>query len=197
MKLADELRRLQDDVRALASLDPGCKQFGAIGHRYQFKPPYPEAELVAFERTHQVALPDDYRAFITTVGNGGAGPSYGVMPFRGGDSEDYTAYDRIGEPFAYADAFNPTELLDSPDTDTDDADHAYYRAFAFQGSLYICDHGCASRTLLVVSGPCRGEVWADEVANDAGIYPEHGPAGRHGFLGWYRAWLDGLLAKLR
>jgi hypothetical protein len=39
-------------------------------------PPLDESAIVAFETTHSVALPEDCRAFISLVGNGGAGPSY-------------------------------------------------------------------------------------------------------------------------
>jgi hypothetical protein len=54
--------------------------FGVIGHHFVLNPPLTEAEVVAFEQGHQVRLPPDYRHFLTSIGNGGAGPYYGVFP---------------------------------------------------------------------------------------------------------------------
>src|SRR5512142_2282534 len=61
--------------------------FGATSHLFLLNPPLPEADVISFERRHKVSLPDDYRRFITEIGNGGAGPYYGVFPF-GKDDDD-------------------------------------------------------------------------------------------------------------
>jgi hypothetical protein len=42
-----------------------------------------------------------------------------------------------------------------------------------------------------VSGPRRGEMWADDTADDDGFSPLTDPAGnRIGFARWYLDWLD-------
>lgn len=205
------IQLIRERVAELAALDPSCKLFGSGAHRYRFNPPYPEAELAQLERAHGFTLPDDYRAFITQLGNGGAGPSYGVIPFRGNDREDYTAYDFLGTPFPYQDHYNPTHILfnedalEDLDEDSDEyaeavdaARTAYWQAFTSHGALYLCHHGCAARSLLVVSGPCRGQVWADDIADDGGYLPEvDREAGvRLTFTSWYMAWLDRSLREL-
>ena len=52
--------------------------FGADEHRFEMNPCLTEQEVKAFEVEHGVLLPEDYRYFITAVGNGGAGPYYGI-----------------------------------------------------------------------------------------------------------------------
>ena len=54
--------------------------FGADKHRFELNTPLPEAEVAAFEREYKVELPLDYRRFLTGLGNGGAGPFYGIFP---------------------------------------------------------------------------------------------------------------------
>ena len=74
--------------RSLALLrgrDPESSLFGAIGRRYRLNPTLAESHVQAFERHHGIHLPDDYRCFITTAGNGGAGPYCGV--FRLGEHD--------------------------------------------------------------------------------------------------------------
>ena len=44
------------------------------------RPALAEAAAARFERKHTVVLPAGYRAFLTTLGDGGAGPYYGLEP---------------------------------------------------------------------------------------------------------------------
>lgn len=206
------IQLLRERVAELAALDPTCTLFGASRHRYRFNPIYPDAELDQLERAHGFRLPEDYRAFITTIGNGGAGPSYGVIPFRGNDSEDFTVYETLGTPFAYQDTFDPNHLLgDNLDENDEEIElteeqedeqaerqEAYWAAFDSTGALYLCHHGCATRSLLIVSGPCRGQIWADDAAHCGGYRPETNleTGVRLTFTSWYMAWLDRAFREL-
>jgi hypothetical protein len=72
------LPSLQAAVSRLREI--GAMTFGSGAHGFQMNPVLSESEVSAFERDHKIVLPSDYRQFVTGVGNGGAGPFYGVFP---------------------------------------------------------------------------------------------------------------------
>src|SRR5258708_5365552 len=93
-----EIRR---KLTALASQDPKHQLFGASYHRYELGPPLPEKRLSAMEREYGARLPEDYRHFLLELGNGGAGPYYGLFRLGGSDSEDFTDCEALGTPFPW------------------------------------------------------------------------------------------------
>src|SRR5262245_20729612 len=72
----------------LARKDIGFQIFGASSHRYQNKGRLYEHEVKSFEKTYNIHLPPDYREFILQIGNGGAGPFYGLESLADGLYED-------------------------------------------------------------------------------------------------------------
>jgi hypothetical protein len=54
--------------------------FGSDHHKFALNEPLPESAVSMFERDLSIQLPNEYRSFITGVGDGGAGPFYGVFP---------------------------------------------------------------------------------------------------------------------
>ncbi|HVV88569.1 MAG TPA: hypothetical protein VHE35_36245 [Kofleriaceae bacterium] len=110
----------------------------------------------------------------------------------------------ICAPFPHRTAWNlPASRLDTPDVDGAELD-AWYEAFDAEyyapwilaGALWICHHGCALRTVLVVTGPERGNVWYDRRADGEGLEPHVDADGRHlSFGDWYMAWLRDALGE--
>jgi hypothetical protein len=82
--------------------------FGSVAHNYILNPPLDGAEIEAFEIEHGIRLPEDYRFFITEIGNGGAGPAYGLFPFacfeEGRRLSEYV--EDLGKPFSHVEAWN-------------------------------------------------------------------------------------------
>ncbi|MCX6848441.1 MAG: SMI1/KNR4 family protein [Verrucomicrobia bacterium] len=166
-----------------------------------------EAEVLAFERAHAVRLPEEYRAFLMSVGKGGAGPGYGVFDLGECDEGfDFRAWHEgdgfVGTlrlPFPHTAAWN--DLTGMPEDELSETDEAAYeqQRAAFEedyfapldGAIPICHLGCALRQWLIVSGPEAGHVWEDKRADYEGLSPlqTHG-AERVSFYSWYRAWLD-------
>lgn len=166
-------------------------------------------------------LPGEYRSFLVEAGRGGAGPAYGLFPVRRvdgrwrweGDGADLTDLGTLGQPFPHVEAFNPADELPDPPVEEDfsspedfnaaeDAywekhDEVVYRPEHSIGLLYLCHLGCAQREALVVSGPARGRMWADDTADGGGFRPlVDGDGTPLGFARWYRQWLDNAEAQL-
>ena len=216
-------REIHDGLVLLRESAAAPKVFGAIAHGFRLNPPLPEAEVAAFETEHHVSLPADYRGFLIHLGNGGAGPAYGL--FKLGEMDGGRGHARwienngfvgiLAEPFPYADKWN--DLTGKPEFDDAQAlaqtnyeyddlygerldeweQKHYWNTRHVNGAIPICHLGCALREWLVVTGPEAGHVWCDRRVDDQGLYPlEIETTTRVTFLRWYRSWLDDALKHL-
>ena len=68
------MNTVREAVALFATRDRSLARFGARRHRYAFRAPIAADQI-------DVRLPDDYREHITTLGDGGAGPYHGLLPF--------------------------------------------------------------------------------------------------------------------
>ncbi|MFD3530785.1 SMI1/KNR4 family protein [Streptomyces sp. NPDC058664] len=169
-------------IRARATRDPERKRFGAVTHRYELAPALPDAEISAFEEEHGIRLPPDYRSFVAEVGNGPAGPAYGLMPLtvpRSGVDDDWAVDDEWREdrrPGRLATRFPLAEPLPGAIGAKDEE--------LTPGTLMLAEEGCGMYIRLVLTGPRAGEIWR--------LDPDWGgftPA-RPDFRTWYTDWLD-------
>ncbi|WP_433265466.1 SMI1/KNR4 family protein [Micromonospora vinacea] len=206
---------VRERLARLAAAPGAPDAFGSSTHRWELEPPLSAEELAEAETQLQVELPSEYRSFLLEAGRGGAGPAYGLFPMRRpdgrwqweGDGADLTDLDTLKLAFPHLEAFNPADgLPEPPDEDDYDspeefnaAEDAYWEqhdAVVFKpehsvGLLYLCHLGCALREALVVSGPARGQMWADDTAEDGGFRPLRDDDGTTlGFGRWYRRWLE-------
>jgi hypothetical protein len=108
---------IRDALQRLRIAAP--ESFGANGHHFTLNPPLVETEVLAFERQHVITLPAAYRRFLIELGNGGAGPYYGVNPLGamdgafGGVAPWGGFVGLLAEPFAFREAWN--DLTGCPD----------------------------------------------------------------------------------
>ncbi|MBT2450825.1 SMI1/KNR4 family protein [Streptomyces sp. ISL-43] len=136
-----------------------------------------EAQISEFEDTHGVRLPEEFRRFLTRIGHGGYGPTYGLLPMEKWTGQPGTA--RLAEPFPIV------PDLDVPTGPDDRGD----LTGSFPGTIEVVYRGCSDSTLLVVTGPGRGRLVE---ANGEGFFAPRFHADPD-FLSWYERWLDFVL----
>lgn len=160
-------------------------------HRYRLEAPLAVDEVADFERKYGITLPEDYRQFLTQLGNGGAGPDYGIFPLGEGEEEPLPAIvlENLHQEFALNGAWNDTSLLDTPEL--------YYGYEIMTGAMPISTRGSALDYWLVVSGPRKGEIWFDKRTDGDGVESVKDSSGNPLTFGqWYVAWLEAAFAKL-
>ena len=167
-----EMTELAESLRRLRQSDKSFRVFGSSSHRYHLQPKLSEAQLKRFEQTHQIRLPEDYRLFLQHIGNGGAGPFYGLQPL-----DEAAKYGDLSKPFPFVEA---TNFYEDEWTRTDARDE-------HPGALQICHAGCANYDYLIVNGSEYGKIWT---ANED-FYPTE-----LSFVSWYLQWLERVLRVL-
>jgi hypothetical protein len=143
-----------------------------------------DPEVGAFEAQHDIALPEDYRLFITTIGNGGPGPAdYGILPlgaqpsdFRPEEVRYWSQLPDVRIPFPFTQLWIREDGSTSAEGTEAQINH---------GSIVLGTDGCGMYWHLIVSGPDRGIVW--QLCGE-GIQPV---CPKRGFAQWYEDWLDG------
>lgn len=159
-----------------------CRIHGAAVHRYELAAPVDPAALAAFENRLGVELPADYREWITSVGDGGAGPMLGLF-----------ALAQEGEDAAidYASDFPFTaERPCAPAAEDSEVEWSENIRMIHRGATFIANEGDGMYNLLVLRGPAAGQVWWHSY-EDAAALPVLHPHTREPltFLDWYELWL--------
>lgn len=78
-----DIPKIQAILRRASCFDLYGSSFGSsYVHGHLFRPVADRDELGLWEEEMGLAIPEDYRCYLTCLGNGGAGPSYGIYPFH-------------------------------------------------------------------------------------------------------------------
>ncbi|WP_454998777.1 SMI1/KNR4 family protein [Capnocytophaga granulosa] len=204
--MKEQLQRIQQKLAQAKAADKDLEVFGASSHKYHLNPPVSEAEVLAFEEKYGVSLPEDYRAFVQTIGNANAqkletmaGPYYGLYAF--GTQVDDLLYEGseiyLKAPCALSPDMTQEEwetlsdpLLSSEEDEEDDDDKYFAeRAKVFGGLLPLGSQGCTYEHALVLNGKYAGRV----VNVDLDLaQPKF--AFEANFLDWYERYLDEVIS---
>lgn len=141
--------------------DTAFSEFGSSSHQYRVNGKLAAKELADWQAHNQVTLPEPFAQFLTKVGNGGAGPYYGIYSIE--KAASYTERqallaEAVLHPGMTKEEWNHlTEPLtndeDIPDEEYDDA-----RNKVLGGMLCIGTQGCEYDMYLVLEGKHRGEL---------------------------------------
>jgi len=74
-------KKVNNILRKARRIDKKYEIFGVSRHHYKLNCPVNKEFVHKVEEKYHFILPKDYAQFITEVGDGGAGPDYGIYPF--------------------------------------------------------------------------------------------------------------------
>ena len=192
---AAQIARIKAKLPIARAADEALKVFAADSHRYKLREPVTEAALLQLEADYGLRFPEPYRRFMREVGNGGAGPFYGVYQLGHG------LYDLGDNPQQYLRQpcrLHPDmtdaqwkELTRAIEVDDDLSDETYELALneLYAGVMPLGTQGCAITHAMVLNGPFAGRV----VYIDPDNYLPHF-AYEATMLDWYERWLDQVVA---
>lgn len=189
---------LRELVGKAGKADRNRKVFGSGSHNYGLNRPVALETVRQFERRYHMTFPQEYVFFLTKVGNGGAGPYYGLYSleelekhteylnqYTSGDGESLPAFihrDLSDRDWAEA-------MEEAGEADDQGYDQAMRRVCS--GVLVIGTQGCSYDNLLMWKGSEQGKI----VYIDWNLEPEYGPffTGMT-FLQWYEQFFLEILA---
>ena len=216
--MKEQLHRIQQKLAQAKAADKNLEVFGADAHQYHLNPPVSEAEVLAFEKKYGVSLPEDYRAFVQTIGDAKAqkldtmaGPYYGLYAF--GTQVNDLVYDQTETYLKAPCALSPDmtqeewEALSDPllmseeedegfenyeqeeDKTQTEEDYTQQCGKVFDGLLPLGSQGCADYHALILTGPYAGRVVN---VNWDLLKPVF--AFETNFLDWYERYLDEVIS---
>lgn len=202
----EQIERIKSKFDRLKRLDRNFEVFGSEKHKYVFNRTKSEKDLTDFEKNNGIKLPREYKEFLMQIGNGGAGPYYGLEPIENGlfadlDYKDKTDLNDLSQPFPHTSHWN-LDFGEVTDENEDEyfkqKDEEYYQNKWANGLLRVSNFGCGVTMNLVVNGEEYGNLWVDDRCNEQGIYsnPYIENRDRITFLDWYENWIDTELKKL-
>ena len=80
-QIPEWIARVRSRLAELRAADPTLRMFGTFMHQYRLGPPLAQSEITAAETHYQISISPEYRDFLLHIGNGGAGPGYGLQRF--------------------------------------------------------------------------------------------------------------------
>ncbi len=161
----DFIQELKYWMEKAREADPKFQVFGSETHKYRFEKPVSLEKVRAFEEKHRMKLPENYVRVLTELGNGGAGPYYGLHSLEKlygvgytdefwGDAEE-TFIDASLTLEAWK-AWN--EMMRKLDLEADDAVYENMVEKVAANALVIGTQGCTYDCLLMCGGSEQGKI---------------------------------------
>jgi hypothetical protein len=202
--ITERLDTVIHKLSTLKELDSKFAAFGAKNHKYELKSKLTKEYIEKYQIENNIILPEEYAEFLMHVGNGGAGPCYGLFSLEENENNIKVAevfpYD-IENPFYLSGKYDEfykqmdmCETIEEEDALNEQMDKIMDVDYenCTKGFIDLCHEGCAMYDVLIVNGKDKGSVWFFDFANDLGAIPLINPKNNESmkFLDWYELWLE-------
>jgi hypothetical protein len=178
-----------------------CAEKSWNGHEYKLNPCLTISGIKKFEKNLNIELPKEYKEFLTTIANGGAGPCYGLYDLNYGISCQARYFDEKDQkpniflaPFPYSNKEVLSKIDDSK-TIIDDNIEIFEKKHPTTGLIFLSEYGCGGYYVLVVNGEQYGKVWFYH--SDGFLNPCCIKGKQLKFFDWYEYWLKTSLDSLK
>lgn len=199
----NQIQRIKRKLILAKNADKDLKVFGVSSHQYTLGKTVSKDDIVSFEKEYDLELPNDYKAFLLHIGNGGisyansaAGPGYGIYPL--GENidefipentkqylkEDCKLYPEMTDEF-WVDL---NKNIEDDDISTEDFEVELGKIFS--GLLPIGTQGCTYYHALVLNGEFKGKIVNVDSDRQKPYF-----AFESNFLDWYERWLDQVIPE--
>ncbi|MCC9019440.1 SMI1/KNR4 family protein [Flavobacterium lipolyticum] len=203
-ELLNQIERIKRKLILAKNADKDLQVFGADSHKYIVKETVNKDKILAFEKEYDVQLPEDYRAFLVHVGNGGisyensaAGPGYGIFPF--GENVDEFVSENAKKylkedcklDLTMSDSFweDLNRIIEENDEISNEDFYAELGKI-FSGLLPIGTQGCTYYYALVLNGEWKGRIVNVDIERQKPFF-----VFESNFLDWYERWLDEIIPE--
>lgn len=192
----NQLRRVKAKAEEIAHSLRNYEDIGplpakAVKHHFQLRAPASLEEVEMLEKEQNIRLPEDYRAFLLEIGNGGAGPWAGLLSLNQWHSYSDSFLKEVSTGRAY---LSSPSFFTADSTFTSEWSDACWEEWdPYQGTICIADCSIIAMSAvesLIVSGSERGRMVS---TGELGQIPVLSPF--PDFLSWYENWQDKALAK--
>ena len=144
------------------------------------------AKVAAWERSHVVSLPFEYREFLLEIGQSAYYPFGHLLPLNAwwhhltGEGSCEASLPWLQQRFALPESFSTHEAWDTWVAEWEE----HNRAEPWAGTIALTDEGCGMTSLLVVNGAFRGRVCFLDFPKPPWLFPQAN------FLEWFLACLE-------
>ncbi len=176
---------------------------GVSEHQYKLNPPVDLKFVHAIEKKYHFQFPEDYVQFITEVGDGGAGPGYGLFSFKFYNAEAKSARDvKLRDVYLHGLSRDPHLLPLEPDFLDDfcvakdeyqQNPEKYLRATGYNkdtyvpyGFFHLGTYGCGRDYGVITFGERRGQIVIHDLEGAFELEADN-------FQAFYQDWLAFLL----
>jgi hypothetical protein len=128
--------------------------------------PISAEEVAVFERRHGIKLPETYVTSLLAPAL--FSPFDALSEWAQPEGDEKLPPTFLSNPFPHLEAWNDLSLFD----EALGWNSPYFAEDWWRGAMRVSNLGCEGYTLLVVTGPCRGQLWCDlRVSAMKGIFP--------------------------